>query len=69
MPTDAHALNHMMDHNRECKKYDPQGNYVRRWLPVLARLPVEYIHTCALIHYRPKDLHSSLSAYSKAPWP
>ena len=37
----------MMDHTRECRKYDPQGNYVRRWLPVLARLPVQYIHTCA----------------------
>ena len=36
-----------MDHKRECKKYDPHGNFVRRWLPVLARLPVEYIHTCA----------------------
>ena len=46
LPADAHALNHMMDHSRECKKYDPQGNYVRRWLPALGRLPVEYIHTC-----------------------
>ena len=26
------------------KKSDPEGEYVRRWLPQLARLPVEYIH-------------------------
>ena len=26
------------------KSCDPEGDYVRRWLPQLARLPVEYIH-------------------------
>jgi len=26
------------------KKVDPEGAYVRRWLPELAHLPVEYIH-------------------------
>lgn len=26
------------------KKVDPEGNYVRKWLPELAGLPVEYIH-------------------------
>jgi deoxyribodipyrimidine photo-lyase len=25
-------------------KFDPDGKYVRRWLPELARLPVEYVH-------------------------
>lgn len=25
-------------------KFDPQGEYVRRWLPELARLPTEWIH-------------------------
>ena len=26
------------------KKSDPEGDYVRKWLPQLAKLPVEYIH-------------------------
>merc|ERR1719331_3827838 len=26
------------------KSCDPEGEYVRRWLPALAKLPVEYIH-------------------------
>jgi deoxyribodipyrimidine photo-lyase len=26
------------------KKFDPEGNYVRRWVPELARVPAEFIH-------------------------
>lgn len=26
------------------QKFDPEGHYVRRWLPELAALPVEYLH-------------------------
>jgi len=26
------------------ERFDPQGDYVRRWVPELARIPVEYIH-------------------------
>jgi deoxyribodipyrimidine photo-lyase len=26
------------------EKFDPQGAYVRRWLPELARVPAEWIH-------------------------
>ena len=36
----------MINHKEEGRRYDPQGNYVRRWLPVLARLPVHYMHRC-----------------------
>ena len=25
-------------------KFDPEGTYVRRWIPELARLPAEFIH-------------------------
>jgi deoxyribodipyrimidine photo-lyase len=27
------------------KKFDPEGNYVRRWVPELAEMPAEYIHS------------------------
>jgi deoxyribodipyrimidine photo-lyase len=26
------------------KKFDPEGNYVRRWVPELGRMPARYIH-------------------------
>ena len=27
------------------KKFDPDGDYVRKWIPELAKVPNEYIHT------------------------
>lgn len=39
----------MLDHKREAVKFDPSGNYVRRWLPVLSRLPNKWIHRCAMM--------------------
>ncbi|KAI3433397.1 hypothetical protein D9Q98_003213 [Chlorella vulgaris] len=41
---DAHEFSHIIDYSAESKRFDPDGNYVRRWLPVLARLPAKYIH-------------------------
>ncbi len=34
----------MLSLREESKRFDPEGEYVRRWLPVLASLPTEYIH-------------------------
>lgn len=34
----------MLDHHKEAQRFDPSGNYVRRWLPVLSRLPNTWIH-------------------------
>jgi hypothetical protein len=34
----------MIDMEQEWRRFDPQGHYVRRWLPVLSQLPNEYIH-------------------------
>lgn len=42
---DAHPFAYSMDLETETKKFDPDGNFVRRWMPVLARLPKQYIHT------------------------
>lgn len=39
------------------KKFDPNGNYVRRWLPELARVPEEFIHTPWLM---PADLQNAI---------
>jgi len=41
---DAHPFSYMLDHKKESVRFDPDGNFVRRWLPVLARMPVMYIH-------------------------
>jgi cryptochrome 2 len=42
--SDAHPFEHVIDLESEAKRFDPKGNYVRRWIPVLARLPAKYIH-------------------------
>ncbi len=44
LPADAHPFSHMMDLEKEAARFDPDGEYVRRWLPILARLPTKYIH-------------------------
>lgn len=44
LPADAHPFTYLMDHAQESERFDPDGNYVRRWLPVLARLPKKWIH-------------------------
>ncbi|KAK9859773.1 hypothetical protein WJX84_001839 [Apatococcus fuscideae] len=41
---DAHPFACLMDPVKESERFDPDGNYVRRWLPVLARLPKKWIH-------------------------
>mmetsp|Transcript_13331 Transcript_13331/g.37696 ORF Transcript_13331/g.37696 Transcript_13331/m.37696 type:complete len:199 (+) Transcript_13331:1829-2425(+) len=46
----------MHDIDAESKRFDPTGNYVRKWLPSLARLPLKYIHrpsnvrACSAVH-------------------
>ena len=51
MCADAHPFSYMLDLKKESLRFDPDGNYVRRWLPVLARMPIKYIHryVCAQI--------------------
>jgi hypothetical protein len=42
--SDAHPFTFMIDMQKESRRFDPDGEFVRRWLPALARLPTEYIH-------------------------
>ncbi|XP_047062499.1 cryptochrome-1-like [Lolium rigidum] len=41
---DSRELDHIDNPQFEGYKFDPHGEYVRRWLPELARLPTEWIH-------------------------
>ncbi|BBN02726.1 deoxyribodipyrimidine photo-lyase [Marchantia polymorpha subsp. ruderalis] len=41
---DGHELDRMENPQIEGYKFDPEGEYVRRWLPELSRLPTEWIH-------------------------
>lgn len=48
---DAHSFDYMLVQSQEAKKFDPDGNYVRRWLPVLGRMPAKWIHRCVLMRH------------------
>nr|BAA32808.1 blue-light photoreceptor [Adiantum capillus-veneris]BAA32811.1 blue-light photoreceptor [Adiantum capillus-veneris] len=41
---DGHELDRIDNPQIEGYKFDPYGEYVRRWLPELSRLPTEWIH-------------------------
>ncbi|KAL2921332.1 Cryptochrome-2 [Bienertia sinuspersici] len=41
---DGHDLHRMDDPELQGSKYDPEGEYIRQWLPELARMPTEWIH-------------------------
>ncbi|GKV19050.1 hypothetical protein SLEP1_g29349 [Rubroshorea leprosula] len=41
---DGHKLDRLDSPQIQGSKYDPEGEYVRQWLPELARMPTEWIH-------------------------
>lgn len=41
---DGHDLHRLDDPELQGSKYDPEGDYIRQWLPELARMPTEWIH-------------------------
>ncbi|CAL5208042.1 unnamed protein product [Lathyrus oleraceus] len=41
---DGHKLERLDDPEVLGRKYDPAGEYIRQWLPELARMPAEWIH-------------------------
>jgi deoxyribodipyrimidine photo-lyase len=42
--TDAAPYFRIFNPTRQAEKFDPQGDYVRRWIPELRRVPDEHIH-------------------------
>mmetsp|Transcript_6766 Transcript_6766/g.16505 ORF Transcript_6766/g.16505 Transcript_6766/m.16505 type:complete len:606 (+) Transcript_6766:156-1973(+) len=42
---DAQPYSYLMNYEEECSRFDPEGKYVRKWLPLLSRVPAKYIHT------------------------
>ncbi|RRR75397.1 MAG: deoxyribodipyrimidine photo-lyase [Candidatus Viridilinea halotolerans] len=47
--TDAQPYFRIFNPTTQGQKFDPEGDYVRRYLPVLARVPARYIHTPHLL--------------------
>ncbi|XP_068653129.1 cryptochrome-1 isoform X2 [Aristolochia californica] len=41
---DGHELDRLDDPKVQGCKFDPEGDYVRHWIPELARMPTEWIH-------------------------
>lgn len=41
---DGHELERLDNPELQGEKFDPEGEYVRNWLPELARMPTEWIH-------------------------
>ncbi|KAK2453920.1 cryptochrome-1 [Trifolium repens] len=41
---DGHKLERLDDPEIQGMKYDPEGEYIRQWLPELARIPTVWIH-------------------------
>ncbi len=42
--TDAQPYFRIFNPKLQSERFDPDGTYIKRWLPELARVPVEYIH-------------------------
>ncbi|MFN3706556.1 MAG: FAD-binding domain-containing protein, partial [Thermoflexales bacterium] len=42
--TDAQPYYRIFNPTLQGQRFDPQGDYIRRWLPELARVPNEFIH-------------------------
>ena len=65
---DSDPFAKMLDLEAKSKEIDPRGVYVRRWLPMLARLPNQYIHSP---HLAPKAIlkHAGVDLGLSYPFP
>jgi deoxyribodipyrimidine photo-lyase len=76
---DAAPYFRIFDPVAQGRRFDPQGAYVRRWLPVLADLPDRWVHSpwlaphdvrrAALLHLMPQDEGYPASAGTPGPSP
>jgi deoxyribodipyrimidine photo-lyase len=41
---DAHPFHRIFSPRRQGERFDPEGRYVRRWVPELARVPARLVH-------------------------
>lgn len=47
--TDAAPYFRIFNPTSQGKKFDPNGEYIRRWVPELANVPAKFIHSPALM--------------------
>ena len=53
--TDAQPYFRIFNPVSQSKKFDPQGSYIRRWLPELQAVPDSFIHEPWTMESPPKD--------------
>jgi deoxyribodipyrimidine photo-lyase len=56
--TDAQPYFRIFNPHTQAAKFDPEGHYVRRWLPELARVPSQYLH-------RPHEMPAEIQRSSR----
>ena len=56
--TDAAPYFRILNPVAQSQKWDPRGNFIRRWIPELAKVPPEFIHEPWLM---PADLQQSIT--------
>ena len=44
-------------------KFDPNGDYIRRWVPELAKLPTEHLHSLGAIEIDRDEFESALNRW------
>lgn len=64
--TDAAPYFRIFNPTTQGKKFDPDGRYIRTWLPELALVPPKYIHTPAQM---PIDLQTKISCHIGTDYP
>ncbi len=64
--TDAQPYFRIFNPISQSKKFDPEGNYIRHWLPELRDVPDRYIHTPWLMETPPQDYPTPIVDHREA---